>query len=84
MIILYFTTKVGPERKQVPFPADPDLGFLDILSEVCNKFGLSMQSLSIATPAGQVLTPSDLAKLVNDVVNEFGTAFDIIDQGIVG
>lgn len=84
MILFYFTTRIGVEKKQVPFPADPNLMFVEIMSEVSNKFGLSMQSLSIATPAGQVLTASDLSKLTSDIATEFGTAFDIIDQGIVG
>jgi hypothetical protein len=84
MILLYFTTRIGVEKKQVPFPADPNLMFIDIMTEVSNKFGLSMQSLSIATPAGQVLTTSDITKLTSEVATEFGTAFDIIDQGIVG
>ncbi|MHA1749635.1 MAG: hypothetical protein ACTSYS_13790 [Promethearchaeota archaeon] len=84
MITLYFTTRVGPEKKTTPFPASSSLLFLDVIKEVCNKFGLEMQTLSIATPAGMVLSTTDFSKSVKLVINEYGNAFEIIDQGIVG
>jgi hypothetical protein len=82
--MLYFTTRIGAEKKQVPFPVSPSLDFVDVVEEVCKKFGVNMQTLSLATPAGVVLTQSDFMKSVQNVMDEYGFAFEIIDQGVVG
>jgi hypothetical protein len=81
---LYFTTRIGPEKKTIPFPANDSLSFLDVVSELCKKLNWEIETLSLATPAGSVLTASDLNKPVGKVKGEFGTAFEIIDQGDVG
>lgn len=81
---LYFTTRIGPEKKSIPFPANDSLSFLDVVSELCKKLNWEIETLSIATPAGSVLTASDLNKSVGKVKAEFGTAFEVIDQGDVG
>nr|MDO8085592.1 hypothetical protein [Candidatus Sigynarchaeum springense] len=81
---LYFTTRIGPEKKTIPFPANDSLSFLDVVSELCKKLSWEIETLSIATPAGNVLTASDLNKPVGRVKSEFGTSFEIIDQGDVG
>ncbi len=81
---LYFTTRIGPEKKTIPFPANDSLFFLDVVSELCKKLNWEIETLSLATPAGTVLTASDMNKSVGVVKSEFGTAFEIIDQGDVG
>jgi len=81
---LIFTSRVGTEKKQVPFPAAPSLDFLDVIEEVCRKFGVSMQTVTVATPSGIVLTASDMNKTVSNVVKENGISYEIIDQGDVG
>jgi len=83
-LIFYFTTRVGPQKKQIPLPVSPSLSFIDVIDEVCKKFGVAMQSLSIATPTGLVLTHTDIMQSASLVANSFGTHFEIIDQGIVG
>ena len=83
-ITFYFTTRVGPSKRQVPFPASPSLDFLSIIEEVCKKFGVSMQTLSLATPTGLILTNTDLLQTASVIAIKFGFAFEIIDQGIVG
>ena len=83
-ITFYFTTRVGPEKKQIPFPASSALAFIDIIEEVCKKFGVSMQTLSLATPTGLVLTNNDLMLNAQQIIDKFGMAFEIIDQGVVG
>ncbi len=83
-LTFYFTTRVGPEKKQIPFPASPGLEFLEIIEEVCKKFGVAMQTLSLATPTGLVLTNTDLLLNAQKIADKFGLAFEIIDQGIVG
>lgn len=82
--ILHFTTRVGVEKKSIPFPVSNSLLFIDVITEVCKKIGISQQSLSLATPGGIVLTVSDFSKTVIQISKEYGTAFEIIDQGIVG
>ncbi len=81
---LYFTTRIGPEKKTIPFPANDSLSFLDVVSELCKKLNWELETLSIATPSGSVLTATDLNKSVGKVSREFGTAFEVIDQGDVG
>ena len=81
---VYFTTRIGVEKKSLPFSVSPSLRFIDLIVEVCNKTGIEQQSLSLATPGGIVLTSSDFNKLVKQITEEYGTAFEIIDQGIVG
>ena len=83
-ITFYFTTRVGPKKNQIPFPASPSLGFIDIIEEVCKKFGVAMQTLSLATPAGLILTSSDLLQSASIIADRFGPSFELIDQGIVG
>lgn len=83
-VILRFTTRVGFEKKSIPFNTSPSLQFIDVLAEVCKKMGVSQQTLSLATPGGFVLTATDINKSVNQIVEEFGTSFEVIDQGIVG
>ncbi|MHA1728673.1 MAG: hypothetical protein ACTSWY_08055 [Promethearchaeota archaeon] len=83
-IILYFTTRVGFDKKSIPFNTTASLLFVDVVAEVCKKLNISQQSLSLATPGGLVLSASDFNKTVNMIVEEFGTAFEVIDQGIVG
>lgn len=80
----YFTTRVGPEKKQIPFPASPSLSFLDVVEEICSKFGIPMQTLSLANPAGLVLTNTDLMQSVSFIAQKFGYIFELIDQGVVG
>ncbi len=81
---LYFSTRVGAEKKQIPFPVSLSLALNDVLTEVCKKVGVSQQRLSLSTPGGVVLTASDLNREINSIVEEFGTAFEVIDQGLVG
>ena len=81
---LLFTTRVGTSKKEVPFPAPPSAEFLDVVEEVCKKFGVSMQTVTLATPSGVVLTSSDLNQTVSRIVEEHGISFEIIDQGVVG
>ena len=81
-ITFYFTTRVGPKKKQVPFPASPSLDFIEIIEEVCKKFGISMQTLSLATPTGLILTNTDLMLSAQKIVDKFGSAFELIDQRI--
>ena len=81
---LYFTTRVGFEKNSIPFPVSTSTKFVDVVSEVCKKIGIHQQSLSLATPGGIVLTANDLRNSVGDIVNEFGTSFEVIDQGIAG
>ncbi|MHA1522011.1 MAG: hypothetical protein ACTSRK_17690 [Promethearchaeota archaeon] len=83
-ITFYFTTRVGPEKKQIPFPASPSLNFLDVIEEVCGKFGIPMQTLSLANPAGLILTNTDLMQNVAFIAEKFGYSFELIDQGVVG
>lgn len=83
-VTLYFTTRVGLEKNSIPFPVSTSMKFIDVISEVCKKIGIHQQSLSLATPGGIVLTANDLLNTVNNIVNEFGTSFEVIDQGIVG
>lgn len=83
-LTFYFTTRVGPEKKQIPFPANPSLEFLEIVEEVCKKFGVSMQTLSLATPTGLVLTSTEIMMTAQQIADKFGFAFEIIDAGVVG
>jgi hypothetical protein len=83
-VILHFTTRVGFEKKSIPFNASPSLIFVDLIAEVCKKMSISQQSLSLATPGGIVLTVTDFNKTVNQIIQEYGSAFEVIDQGIVG
>ena len=82
--VLHFTTRIGFEKKSIPFPSSASLIFIDVIAEVCKKVGVSQESLSLATPGGIVLVASDFNKSVKNIVEEYGTAFEIIDQGIVG
>jgi len=84
ILVIHFTTRVGFEKNSTPFNASPSLIFVDLISEVCKKMNISQQSLSLATPGGIVLTVTDFNKTVNQIVQEYGTAFEVIDQGIVG
>ncbi|MGV9172897.1 MAG: hypothetical protein ACOC44_18115 [Promethearchaeia archaeon] len=81
---IYFVNKFGSEKKQIPFPVDPNLKLMDIIPEISKKFGVSSQNICIANMGGQVLTSSDLMKPVSELVAEFGNTFDIIDRGVVG
>ena len=81
---LLFTTRVGTEKKEVPFPAPPSAQFLDVVDEVCVKFGVSMETVTLATPSGVVLETSDLNSPVSKIVGEHGYNYEIIDQGVVG
>jgi hypothetical protein len=83
-ITLYFTTRIGFDKKSVPFPSSPGLLFLDVVNEVCKKLGLQQQSVSISTPGGVVLIATDMNKTVNKILDEFGTNFEVIDNGVVG
>src|SRR5271157_164428 len=82
---IYFSTRIGEETGQVPFPVAPSLQFGEIIPEIAAKFGVDSQNLAIATAGGgNTLTPTDLLKTVEEVVRRYGNQFEIINRGIVG
>lgn len=81
---IYFVSKFGTEKKQVPFPVAPNIKLMDIIPELSKKFGISSQNICLANMGGQVLTSSDLMDPIKALVDKFGNTFDIIDRGIVG
>ena len=84
-ITLRFTTRVGAKKEIIPFPADESLPFLDVVQEICKKLNeKNVNSLNIATPAGMVLTKSDLVNNVGSIKEQFGEDFEIIIIGTVG
>nr|MDO8114039.1 hypothetical protein [Candidatus Sigynarchaeota archaeon] len=84
-ITLRFTTRVGIKKEVIPFPADESLPFIDVVQEICKKVNeKNVNSLNIATPAGNVLMKSDLFKSVGEIKEEFGIDFEIIIIGTVG
>ena len=44
--------------KSIPFPSSSSLIFIDVITEVCKKVGVSSNSISLATPGGIVLVAS--------------------------
>ena len=84
MRVIYFTTRIGPEKKQIPFETPNTLIFLDIVAEIAKKLGLNFESISISTPGGNTLTDSNFNETVDGVIKKFGTSFEIIDRGVVG
>ena len=82
--ILYFTTRVGPEKRQIPFETPSSLQFIDVASEIAKKLGLDFEAMAISTPGGNTLTDSDFYDTVEDIIKKFGTSFEIIDRGVVG
>ena len=81
---IYFVSKFGTEKKQIPFPVAPNIKLMDLIPELSKKFGISSQNICLANMGGQVLTSSDLMSPIRELVESFGNTFDIIDRGIVG
>ncbi len=81
---IYFMSKFGEKKKEIPFPVSPNLKLMDIVPEISKKLGISTQNICIATMGGQVLTNSDLMKPIKELVDDLGNTFDIIDRGVVG
>lgn len=81
---IYFVNKFGSEKKQIPFPIARNIKLMDVVPEISKKFGISSQNICIANMGGQVLTYTDLMSPVGELVDKFGSVFDIIDRGIVG
>lgn len=81
---IYFVNKFGSEKKQIPFPIAHNIKLMDVVPEISKKFGISSQNICIANMGGQVLTYTDLMSPVGELVDKFGSVFDIIDRGIVG
>jgi len=81
---IYFVNKFGPEKKQIPFPVDPNIKLLDLIPELSKKLGISSQDICLANIAGQVLTKTDLESSIKIIIEKFGNTFDVIDRGIVG
>ncbi len=81
---IYFVSKFGTEKKQIPFPVSSNIKLMDIIPELSKKFGISSQNICLANMGGQVLTATDLIDPVKVLIEKFGNTFDIIDRGIVG
>jgi len=81
---IYFINKFGSEKKQIPFPVGPNIKLMDIIPEISRKFGISSQNICLANMGGQVLTATDLATSIKELVDKFGNSFDVIDRGGVG
>ena len=81
---IYFVNKFGSEKKQIPFPVNPDLKLLDVIPEISKKFGINSQNICIANMGGQVLTATELGISIKNLVDKYGNSFDVIDRGGVG
>jgi len=84
MRVLYFTTRVGPDKEQIPFETPKSLQFLDVASEIAKKLGLNFEAMAICTPGGNTLTVNEFNESVEDIIKKYGTSFEIIDRGVVG
>ena len=81
---LYFTTTVGTEHKQIPFETPGTIIFRDVVKEVAKKFGLSTEQVAISSEMGEGLTETDLNSPVDEIIRKYGTAFLVINKGVVG
>lgn len=81
---IYFSARIGESTSMVPFPVSPQLQFFEIIPEVAAKFGVDEQNLAVATIGGATLTPTDMAGTVEQVTQQYGNQFEIINRGVVG
>jgi len=81
---LYFTTTVGTEHKQIPFETPGDIIFREVIAEIVKKFGLAVEQVSISSEMGEGLTNTDFNSPVEEVIRRYGTAFLVINKGVVG
>ncbi|UJG44005.1 MAG: hypothetical protein K9W46_02200 [Candidatus Heimdallarchaeum endolithica] len=81
---LYFTTIVGTEHKQIPFETPGSIIFHELIVEVSKKFGISTEQIAISSEMGETLTVSDFQSTVDEIIRKYGTAFQVINRGVVG
>ncbi len=81
---LYFTTIVGTEHKQIPFESPGDIIFHELVVEVAKKFGLSTEQIAISSEMGETLTVTDFNSTIDEIIRKYGTAFQVINRGVVG
>ncbi|MHA1303063.1 MAG: hypothetical protein ACTSQE_14235 [Candidatus Heimdallarchaeaceae archaeon] len=81
---LYFTTIVGTEHKQIPFETPGDIIFHELVVEVAKKFGIATEQIAISSEMGETLTVTDFNSPVEDIIRKYGTAFQVINRGVVG
>ena len=81
---LYFTNVVGTEHKQIPFETPGEIVFHELVVEIAKKFGIATEQIAISSEMGETLTATDFNSTVDEVINRYGTAFQVINRGIVG
>ncbi|MHA1828513.1 MAG: hypothetical protein ACTSX6_07685 [Candidatus Heimdallarchaeaceae archaeon] len=81
---LYFTNVVGTEHKQIPFETPGEIIFHELVTEIAKKFGISVEQIAISSEVGETLTASDFNLTVDAIIKEYGTAFQVINRGVVG
>ncbi|MHA1204590.1 MAG: hypothetical protein K9W45_01750 [Candidatus Heimdallarchaeum aukensis] len=81
---LYFTTIVGTEHKQIPFETPGSIVFHELIVEVSKKFGIATEQIAISSEMGETLTVSDFQSTVDEIIRKYGTAFQVINRGVVG
>ena len=82
--VLYFTSVIGVEPKQMPFESSEDVLFHEVVNEIAKKFGIANEQIAITSQMGETLTASDLNSKVKVIVKKYGTAFQVINRGVVG
>jgi Leucine Rich Repeat (LRR) protein len=83
-LLFYFTIRVGSEKRQIPFPAGENIDFIEVIEEATKKFGMSMQTVSVSTPTGVLLTSIDFMHSCLMIEKQYGFEFEFIDHRVVG
>ncbi len=81
---IYFTNVVGTEHKQIPFETPGEIIFHELVVEVAKKFSIATEQIAISSEMGNTLTITDFNSTVDEIISKYGTAFQVINRGIVG
>ncbi len=81
---IYFTNVVGTEHKQIPFETPGEIIFHELVVEVAKKFSIATEQIAVSSEMGNTLTITDFNSTVDEIINKYGTAFQVINRGIVG
>ena len=81
---IYFTNVVGTEHKQIPFETPGEIIFHELIVEVAKKFSIATEQIAVSSEMGNTLTITDFNSTVDETISKYGTAFQVINRGIVG
>jgi len=84
MVEVIFINSLGPNNDEIPFESPENVKFLNIVKEIIKKSDLKMVNVNVAPVGGAALLQTEYNLPLENIVEQYGYKFTLLNKGVVG